>query len=168
MCCTGLIHRKRCCRCILQPQLTGLDGFVSYSGMDILVYIYIYIYQLVSVIARGVYWFTAHFFFVCQLDTSWDSWAGKCCYNYCLFCTLEQWFQQKYGKNILIRCQNNENLLWKYWWKIWSRKQIAWNLDTVIDGNERVHIQKKKVCCGMQTDHYNCVCIRHYFSEFSA
>ena len=58
------------------------------------IYIYIYIYQFVSVMAQGLYWVTACFIFVCQLDASWDHWAAKCCY-YCLFCTLKQSLLQK-------------------------------------------------------------------------
>ena len=37
-----------------------------------------------------LYWVTACFIFVCQLDASWGCWASRCCYYCCLFCTLEQ------------------------------------------------------------------------------
>ena len=54
-------------------------------------YISVYIYWLVSVMPWGLYWVTALFNFVCQLDACWNYWASKCCYYCCLFCTLEQW-----------------------------------------------------------------------------
>ena len=68
------------------------NGYISvYVCVCVCIYIYIYIYWLASVMSRDLYWVTACFIFVCQLDASWGCWASKCCYYCCLFCMLEQW-----------------------------------------------------------------------------
>ena len=83
---------------------TVFDCWPSNRHINVYVcmYINIYIYQLVSVMAGGLFELQPVLF----LYTSLDYWAGKCCcYHCCLFCTLEQWLLHQIG----FKCPILEN-----------------------------------------------------------
>ena len=113
-------------------------------------YICVYIYRLVSIMSRGLYWFTACFIFVCKLDASWNHWAAKCCYYCCLFCSLEKWLLHFSSPTLPVG------------WVVWGLCQLYGNnLDRAqgIFNNQR-HGDVYVACCGGGVNCCACVIIK--------